>query len=382
MLNKKILLVGHITESYGAMQALSKYLRRKMATFLVITHPFNYSGIPNSTCLLYKNGDLLKKFNGPKYKTFSLIHFLGDIIVTFYFLLRSKIKFDIFIGCDCLNAFTGIVFRWLGLVRNVIFYECDYTPERFKNRLLNAVYHWLNGFAARHADVVWNNPPNLEEIRVKQGSTREKNLRVPHGVDLDGITHLPLEKVRREVLVYAGHVTKPHGLQLLVEALPKIIDRNPKIEVWIIGSGPYETTLKKMIVEKGLVKYFRFFGYTDHNLTLQLLPTCGIGLAPYVDEKGGTFRYCDPLKVKDYLACGLPVIVTTVPACAYEIKERKLGIAIKYDPHELSDAIMRLLTDDEFYQLCKNNVLNNFRNITWKYIYDEAFKETTKRFSR
>jgi glycosyltransferase involved in cell wall biosynthesis len=157
--------------------------------------------------------------------------------------------------------------------------------------------------------------------------------------------------------------------------MPKIVSKCPNVKVWIIGSGPYERTLRESIEQESLSSYFKFYGYTNHCLTYQLLPICGVGLAPYVNEDKGTFRFCDPLKVKDYLACGLPIIITKVPACAYEIEEKRLGIAINYDSTELSDAAIKLLTDDKFYQVCKNNVINISTNLTWKHIYNQAFEK-------
>ena len=373
-IQKKFILVGHVTESYGAVQALSEYLKNMNAFFVLISHPFSCSELLNSSCLLFENKTLIKELRFPSYKTPQFIRFFQDFFFTLYFFLRLGDKYDVFFGFDCLNAFSGIMLRKFRLVKKFVFYECDYTPERFRSKILDFVYHWLNGFAARHADMVWNNPPNMEEIRERQGSSKEKNIRVPHGVDLASVS-LP-RKIYREVLVYAGHVTEPHGLQLLVKSMPKIVSECPNVKVWIIGSGPYERTLRESIEHENLSSYFKFYGYTNHCLTYQLLSMCGVGLAPYVNEDKGTFRFCEPLKVKDYLACGLPIIITKVPACAYEIEEKRLGIAINYDPDEFSAAALKLLTDDEFYYACKNNVLSISANLTWKHIYDQAFEKS------
>ena len=58
--NLKILIVGHVTESYGPMQSLPEYCRRRVDKFAVISHPFGYCGIPESECLLYQQGEVIK----------------------------------------------------------------------------------------------------------------------------------------------------------------------------------------------------------------------------------------------------------------------------------------------------------------------------------
>jgi len=372
----KILVVGHITESYGPMQALPDYLLKNCNEFVVISHPFSVSKIPNSSCVYYANGEIFNKYEGIGHRSPDPVSYLFDIFHTFYFLLRLRKRFDIFIGCDCLNAFIGLILQRFHIVGMAIFYECDYTPERFKNKFLNYIYHKLNTFASRHSDSIWNNPPNFVKFRKNQRSSLERNLRVPHGVDLNEVIHPPLKEINKNKLVYIGHVTAEHGLQLLVDALPMILEEVADVSICIIGSGPYETTLKKTITDKGLDSYFKFLGYTSHKLTLKYLPYCGIGLAPYVNETKGTFKYAEPLKVKDYLACGLPVIITKVPEYAFEIDDKKLGIAVDYNPIQFAEAVIRLLLDETFYQECKQNVLNYSSNISWDYTYNKAFTET------
>jgi len=185
--NLKILVVGHVTESYGPMQALPSYLTKRVDEFAVISHPFPYCKIPNSQCLLFKNGRVIREYYGPKYKSFYPVHYLGDVLLTLYFLLKMKKNWDLYIGSDCLNTFTGVLLRSLRVVSRVVFYEHDYTPQRFDNDLMNRVFHYFNTFAVRHAEVVWDNPPNLAEIRKKQSANLSKVIRVPHGVDLDKI---------------------------------------------------------------------------------------------------------------------------------------------------------------------------------------------------
>lgn len=376
LFDKKIILVGHVTESYGPMQALPKYLKRGVEKLAVISHPFSYSGIPASECLLYYDGQIKRKLKGPTYKAFNPIHFVGDIILTFYFVVRLGRKWDLYIGSDCLNAFSGIILRNLGVAKKVIFYECDYTPGRFKNKVLNRIFHWFNGFAARQANMVWDNPPNLAGVRKKQRADLKKVIRVPHAVDLEKVKIPPLSKINRQTLVYIGHVTEFKGLQLVVRALANVVKVIPKIKVTVVGSGPYESTLKEMVKKKNLGKHFKFFGYTEHDWTLSYLPSCGVALAPYIPEEGGTFKYAEPLKVKDYLGCGLPIVITRVPDIANEIERKRLGIVINYSQKELERAIMKLLTDNKFYETCRNNVLSYASNITWDYTYDQAFNET------
>jgi glycosyltransferase involved in cell wall biosynthesis len=51
----------------------------------------------------------------------------------------------------------------------------------------------------------------------------------------------------------------------------------------------------------------------------------GIGLAPYNLTSKWTY-YASPMKVGDYIACGIPVLMSDVPEVAREVNEKGLGV--------------------------------------------------------
>ena len=376
---KSVLLVGHVTESYGPMQALPQYLAPRAGKLAVISHPFAFSGIPVSSCCYSSRGSAKVVLTRPRYSGPEVFRYLTGVLLTVHFALHLRTRFDLYIGSDCLNALAGLLLRAVGLAKKVVFYEYDYTPRRFQNRILNRVYHAINGIAARYSDMVWDNPPNLGHARASQGVRPERNIRVPHGVDVHEVPSPAADRIRREVLAYTGHVTEPHGLQAVVEAIPDVVQHVPQVEVWILGSGPFEATLREMVEARGMSDRFRFMGFTTHTNTLQTLPYCGIGLATYMDDVNGTFKHAEPLKVKDYLACGLPVLITRVPSIAGTIESEGLGLAVSYDRSDVSAALIKLLTDDDFYRRCRRNVSRHRSTISWTYTYDHALNVTAQR---
>jgi glycosyltransferase involved in cell wall biosynthesis len=64
------------------------------------------------------------------------------------------------------------------------------------------------------------------------------------------------------------------------------------------------------------------FDYINkHSEIEEILLERGVGITPYVPDPKGITRDADPMKLKVYLACGLPVVVTDVPWMAEIIKE-------------------------------------------------------------
>ena len=116
----------------------------------------------------------------------------------------------------------------------------------------------------------------------------------------------------------------------------------------------------------------------EYNKLMEYLPTFGIALATYVDDPYSITYYADPTKPKEYLACGLPIIITKVPWIAEEIGKEPMGIAINYNKEELITAIIKLSTDDNFYELCRENAIKFTKDLNWDTIFDEAFSKVIK----
>lgn len=370
---QSILVVGHITEIYGPVQALTNHLKKYAINFELITHPFSYSNISNSKYQYYLNSALAKKHVFMKVKGPDVIHFIKDFLLTFLFVIKLKKKYDIYIGIDNLNAFTGIILHKFRIVNKMIFYVIDYTPKRFENKIMNYLYHKLDFFCVKHSDYVWNISKRIAEIRKKQGIEQEKNIVVNVGVELDKIEYSP--RIDRNKLVFVSHLTKSKGVQLIIDAMKDIVEKVPDAKLEIIGTGPYEYKLREMVIEKGLNENIKFIGAMEHDELFKYLPKCGIALATYTEDPNSITYYADPTKPKEYLACGLPVIITRVPWIAEEIEKRQMGIAINYDKEELVDAAVKLLTHDEFFKKCKENALEFASGLSWNKIYDEAFRQ-------
>jgi glycosyltransferase involved in cell wall biosynthesis len=155
--------------------------------------------------------------------------------------------------------------------------------------------------------------------------------------------------------------------------MEELIKKFPDVRLEIIGTGPFEGELKEMVKRKKLEKWVNFLGRMGHDKLMQYLPTCGIALATYEPDPNSITYYADPTKPKEYLACGLPVIITKVPWIAKEIEKAPMGIAINYDKYELVSAITKLLSDESFYKKCRDNAMEFASKLDLNKIFGKAF---------
>lgn len=371
-------IVSHIAFT-GHAQELENFLKQRSHKLMFIGHPFSYAPQKESTATIYEKGVLKARARFPQLKGPELILYFKDFFATFYFILKFRSKFHIYVGVDPLNALVGLLLKRLGFVKVVIFYVIDYVPTRFKNRILNNIYHSIDKMSVYFADYTWNLASAMADAREKRGIRKgETNqMTVPTGTHFEEAKQLPFEQIDRTSIVFLSHLRENQGIELILEALPEVVKEipSPSAKLVVIGTGPLEEYFKNEVKKRNLDNNVVFLGYIkDHSEIEKIVSKCGVGLAPYVPDSDSFTWYADPGKPKVYLGCGVPVIITRVPEVAFEIEKRGAGIAINYDKHELIGAIVKILTNDEVYRQCRRKALEFASKYTWDNVFDEALK--------
>lgn len=374
--SKRVVIVAHVFVT-GPAQELEEYLKIRVNFLVFIGHPLFYNTDANSFCRIYKKGALIKD-KILKWKLPEPFNYLKDIFYTFLWVIKVPQRFELYIGVNCLNALIGIILKKLRRVKKVIFYAIDYVPNRFNNKFLNWVYHKVDTFCAKSCDYVWNLSKRMIEARRRKGVKKINNqLIVPIGVHSERIKVLPINRINRKTIVYMGHLREKQGLELVIESFPEIVKKVPDIKFIIIGKGRLEKYLKNRTQELKLENYVELMGYIeDHKKVEEILKTCAVGLALYEPGPDSFTWYTDPSKPKQYMVCGLPVIITRVPEIAKVIDERKLGIVVDYRKEDFVAAVIRLLKDESYYKKCRENAIEFISNISWNAIFKVVLRKS------
>lgn len=302
-----------------------------------------------------------------------------DLISVFYFALKEHRRYHLFIGLESINALCGIVLRKLGRVDSVVYYLFDYSPQRYRNKLINAIYLALDKFCAYHADYVWNVSDAMRQARLNLGwssAAMAPQLVVPYGLYSHQIQYRPYEALDKHTLVFSGGLDEMNGTLLLVEAMPRILQHFPTTKLTITGSGPHESMLKERVRALGLDTSVKILGHlADHSQVEEILRRSYVGLAPYRDMPGSLKRLGDVIKLKLYMACGLPVITTHVPPLSKEIERRPAGIVVSDDVEELAGAVVKMFSDEAFHRRCRDNAVEMVKEHTWDNIFARALTQ-------
>jgi len=368
-------VVTHVFAT-GPAQELEEYLRGRVDSLLFIGHPFSFRPDTRSFYNIYREGELIKEHKAQKFFLPELFIYLKDFFYTLFWVIKYPKKIDLYVGFDPLNALSGLFLKKTGKVKRVIFYTIDYVPVRFKNKLLNSIYRKIDIFCAEQADSVWNLSKRINDARIRAGMRQTHNaIVVPIGVNFQRIKREEERSIDRKTLVYMGFLDKKRGLEFIIEALPDMIGKNPGLKLMIIGGGNADDYYRRMVERAGFFAHVDFKGYIkDHREVEALLSKCAVGLAVYEPYQDNFTWYTDPSKPKQYMACGLPVIITGKPEIADEIQNREMGVAIDYEKDKFVEAVTLLLNDDKFYFKCRKNAIDFVSGLEWSAVFGRAFK--------
>lgn len=372
---KNVVIVTHKFVTHPDDELVQYLNNKKYLNVLHICHSFYEAPDRKSYYIWYKNGKIYKKAISKDYKGYvDPIIYLKELFYTFWWVIKSKVVWDEYIGMDGLCVLPGNILRKLGRVKTTVFWAIDFVPEnRFPSKIATKIYHMVNIHGYKNTDEMWDLSPRMVDARQKYLAIKNSDYRkikvVPYGMWTRKIYKVPYNMCDKETLVFMGRIIESQGVQLVVKALPQIIKRVPNFKFKIIGTGPYLQKLKFMIKKDKLEKSCLLLGkIEDHRILEKEIAKSALGIAPYINIEGSWTYYADPGKVKTYLACGVPVLTTDLPWNANEIEANKCGKIIKEDPKNIANAVIEFM-NNKMNQRYRKNAIKYAEKFNYEVIF-------------
>lgn len=373
---ENVVIVAHKFVTQPDDDLVSYLNDKKYDNVMHIRHSFSDAPDRCSYYTWFKGGEIFKEDRTRDYRDASeaFIH-LKEFYFTLKWIWISRLTWDTYIGMDGLCVFWGNILRALSKVKKTIYWAIDFVPEnRFGSRIKNTIYHWINKQGYGKSDEMWDLSPRMAEARetflgVKRDHYRFHKV-VPYGVWTERIRKYRFEECEKHSLVFMGHLIEKQGVQLVIQALPEILKKIPDVRFKIIGDGNYKKKLVKLAEDLQVSNHCDFRGnIADHkDLENEIARSC-IAIAPYVKKLDTWSYYADPGKVKTYLACGVPVLLTDIPWNSREIQESRCGRIISEDAQDIVASVFDLM-DARINQQYRENAIR----YSGRYDYQSIFE--------
>jgi len=206
---------------------------------------------------------------------------------------------------------------------------------------------------------------------------------IPNGVSPSDFAPSPLpERTGRvPVMLYIGTLADWQGLDVLIKALPLILERYP-VQLKIVGRGRsrQRKMLAKQIRKLGLEEHAIVQPPVPHHEVPALIAEADICVAPLgLNDRNVTQGAC-PIKVLEYMAAGRPLLASNMPIVRELVREDIDALLFSpSDPEDLAHQATVLLEDLKLSQrLAETASERALSNFTWH----EAQKKLGKVYER
>lgn len=141
-------------------------------------------------------------------------------------------------------------------------------------------------------------------------------------------------------VVYLGHLSPDRGVGEMIE-LARLL-RPHGIAVELIG--PADARAQARIEPAQAEGLLRWHGFIPNGQAVLMVDGALAGLSLLQDEPN--FRRSLPTKVVEYMARGVPVVTTPLPAAAELVTQHECGYVVPFgDPRAAADAVLELAAD-------------------------------------
>jgi glycosyltransferase involved in cell wall biosynthesis len=212
----------------------------------------------------------------------------------------------------------------------------------------------------------------LKKRLARASLCEDQILVLPNGVESEQF--FPMEKERKLlntlglekkfVIGFSGSLKKWHGVENLIHAFSGLAPDYPDMVLLIVGDGPEINGLKNLAGMRHLSERIIFTGNVPYSEMPLYLSLFDIAAAPYAAEKN---FYFSPLKVIEYLSCGIPTIATETGEMAKMFKSGENGLLIPSNtPDDIMAGITRLYKNPGLHEVIAGNSASLALGRSWR----------------
>jgi len=145
---------------------------------------------------------------------------------------------------------------------------------------------------------------------------------------------------QKPIIIYAGGLTKIRGIKEIIQSMEFI---GEKAELWLLGKWESEEFKKECESLKGW-RFTKYLGLKPLEEVYTYMKVADIGISILYPVKNYVTSL--PVKAFEYMACSLPMVMSNFPYWEEIFGECAL-FANPYDPKEIAETIMKLLSEED-----------------------------------
>jgi glycosyltransferase involved in cell wall biosynthesis len=198
---------------------------------------------------------------------------------------------------------------------------------------------------------------------------------IPFGVDTDFFRPLNINRdLKTFQILSVGYLIERKGFEYLIKVMQNVLKKYANVKLKIVGSGPLEEDLKRLINDLNLNKNVEILKNVSDEELLNLYNSSDLFILPsIVDSQGNTEGL--GVVLLEAMACKVPVIGSNIGGIPDIIQDGETGVLVpEKDISELSKAVINLVENENFRNKLANGGYNlvedkfNWKKIAQSYI--------------
>ncbi len=269
----------------------------------------------------------------------------------------------------------------------VLTYQCDLQlPQGFVHALANLASNFANRISASFANAIVTTTRDYAEESDFLKRYLRKIHAIPPPIVLTPINQEFIEKTRVKFGVAPGQIVigmatrlaAEKGVEYLVKAFPKVVERLPQARV--LYAGQHEDVMGEEAYAAKLAPLIKALG--DRWKFLGLIPD---------EELTAFFHICDVLTVPstnsteafglvqvEGMTCGTPAVVSNLPGVRQPVLQTGMGKVFETEnADDLAEALIEVLSQPDAYQGDVPKITKRYAPETIAEEYETLFKEIT-----
>lgn len=273
-----------------------------------------------------------------------------------FYALKVQVRhgFDVIHACnppDLIFLVAGF-FKLFG--KKFLFDHHDLNPELYESKFSRRDHFWkllcvLERLTFRLADVSIATNESYRRVALQRGGMADDRVfTVRSGPDLDRVRELPpdpgMRNGRRHLVAYIGVIGEQEGIDLLLQAMERIVKvrRREDVQLIIMGSGPQWQAERERAQVMGLQDHVTFTGRVDDTTLFTALSTADVCVNP--DRPSAMNDMSTMNKIMEYMTLGKPIVQFDLAEGRVSAREASLYAR---DTDDFADKILSLLDDPE-----------------------------------
>lgn len=131
--------------------------------------------------------------------------------------------------------------------------------------------YWLNKILKNAQDIIVNSN-KTRELVLSEFPYLVSNITILYPCPHEDLNKYSIDEAitqkykNKKILLTVARIVRRKGHELVLQILPQLIKNFPDLKYIIVGTGPYESTLRNIVQKNNLDDYVDFIGAIDQNL--------------------------------------------------------------------------------------------------------------------